>query len=79
MHSPIGAIAPAIDAIKSRWNGFVGAYPEWSALDLRPYDSPRTLARCGKEWQQQGARVLGGCCGTRPEHVRALKQALESA
>ncbi len=23
-----------------------------------------------------GARILGGCCGTRPEHIRALRQAL---
>jgi S-methylmethionine-dependent homocysteine/selenocysteine methylase len=24
-------------------------------------------------WIEQGARIVGGCCGTKPEHVRALK------
>jgi 5-methyltetrahydrofolate--homocysteine methyltransferase len=25
-----------------------------------------------------GARIIGGCCGTTPEHLRAMRQALES-
>jgi hypothetical protein len=25
-----------------------------------------------------GARIIGGCCGTSPEHLRAMRQALES-
>mgnify|MGYP003700652511 CR=1 FL=1 len=25
-----------------------------------------------------GARIIGGCCGTTPEHVRAMRQALEA-
>nr|WP_279663427.1 bifunctional homocysteine S-methyltransferase/methylenetetrahydrofolate reductase [Ectobacillus ponti] len=29
------------------------------------------------EFVQQGVRLLGGCCGTTPEHIAALKRALE--
>gem|GEM_PF-3932713 len=24
-------------------------------------------------WKQIGARMIGGCCGTTPEHIRALR------
>jgi len=26
-----------------------------------------------------GARVVGGCCGTTPAHIRSLRDALDSA
>ena len=25
-----------------------------------------------------GARIIGGCCGTMPEHLRAMRKALEA-
>jgi hypothetical protein len=25
-----------------------------------------------------GARIIGGCCGTTPEHIRAMRDALEA-
>lgn len=30
------------------------------------------------EWLDLGARVIGGCCGTHPEHTRALRRLLDS-
>lgn len=38
--------------------------------------SPEEFARCAPELAQAGARFLGGCCGTNPDHIRALRQAL---
>lgn len=32
-------------------------------------------ARCG-EWRRAGARLIGGCCRTRPDDIRALRSAL---
>ena len=34
--------------------------------------SPETYAEHARAWVHAGARAIGGCCGTRPEHVRAL-------
>jgi len=34
--------------------------------------SPEEYARCASGWIDAGARIVGGCCGTRPEHIRAL-------
>jgi len=33
-------------------------------------------AACG-EMLKAGIRILGGCCGTSPEHIRAVAQALK--
>ncbi|MDP8921481.1 MAG: homocysteine S-methyltransferase family protein [Chloroflexota bacterium] len=49
--------------------------PEWLFTDEYPPD--RYLAEA-RGWVQMGARVVGGCCGTTPEHIRALASALRS-
>jgi homocysteine S-methyltransferase len=36
---------------------------------------PVEFARRADQWIEAGARVVGGCCGTTPEHIRALRQA----
>ena len=33
---------------------------------------PEEFAQCMQECVRRGARLLGGCCGTTPEHIRAL-------
>lgn len=38
---------------------------------------PEEFAAAGKELVEKGAGILGGCCGTTPEHIRALKAAVE--
>lgn len=39
--------------------------------------SPEEFARAGKELVQAGAAMIGGCCGTTPEHIFALKNAVK--
>ncbi len=44
------------------------------------YDtSPEYFARAAARLVEEGARLIGGCCGTTPDHVRALKQELTRA
>jgi 5-methyltetrahydrofolate--homocysteine methyltransferase len=38
--------------------------------------SPKTFAGHAKALKKMGVRVVGGCCGTTPDHIRALKEAL---
>ena len=33
---------------------------------------PEEFARWGKTFLDMGAAILGGCCGTTPDHIRAL-------
>ena len=42
------------------------------------YDvEPKEFALCAREFLDDGAAILGGCCGTTPEHIRALRPLLE--
>ena len=38
---------------------------------------PEEFASCGKKLVEAGASIIGGCCGTTPEHIRALKEAVK--
>jgi len=38
--------------------------------------SPEYMASYARKFVAAGVRVVGGCCGTTPEHIRAMKSAL---
>ena len=81
MHSEIEAIPAAIEQLRERWDGPIGVYPEsgyftkpnWNFVDVIP---PAELAKEAQQWVGAGVRLLGGCCGTNPEHIQALRDAL---
>ncbi|MFY9584723.1 MAG: homocysteine S-methyltransferase family protein [Candidatus Acidiferrales bacterium] len=58
-HVPIGAYA------------HIGRFdpPEWLFTDEYP---PAKYRDAAARWKQMGSRILGGCCGTTPEHIAAL-------
>jgi len=39
--------------------------------------SPEYLASYARRFAQQGVRLVGGCCGTTPEHIRQMKMAIK--
>ena len=78
MHTPVENTGPGLEIVKANWPGTFGAYahfpghegptPFANALD------PQQYLEFAKGWSEQGARIIGGCCGTRPEHIRALRE-----
>jgi len=40
--------------------------------------SPEYMASYARKFAAAGIRLVGGCCGTTPEHIRAMKSALRS-
>lgn len=40
--------------------------------------SPEYFAEYAKRLIQAGANIIGGCCGTSPEHIRAMKAAIRA-
>jgi methionine synthase I (cobalamin-dependent)/5,10-methylenetetrahydrofolate reductase len=40
--------------------------------------SPDYMAEYARRFVELGARIVGGCCGTSPEHIRAIKKAVRS-
>ena len=46
--------------------------------DSSVYDvTPEQLGEAARGYVQAGARVVGGCCGSTPEHVRAIVEAIK--
>ena len=44
--------------------------------ELRADLTPDSYLVWAKKWQQQGATLIGGCCGIGPDHIKALAQNL---
>ncbi len=41
-------------------------------------ETPQSMAPYLKEWAQNGwLNIVGGCCGTTPDHIRAIKEAVQ--
>lgn len=60
---------------------FVSAHPNAGLPNaFGGYDeTPEMLANDLQEWAQSGiVNILGGCCGTTPEHILAIRQAVEN-
>src|SRR5699024_8579215 len=60
----------------------LAAYPNASLPAYRDgvlfYENePDYFTNCAVDLRNQGVRLIGGCCGTTPEHVRALKNGIE--
>jgi len=51
-------------------------FPQFSGSDAWP---PERYTAAARRWREQGAQVIGGCCGAGPDHVRALKTELAGA
>ncbi len=52
--------------------------PEWVDGKIVYNGSPRLMADFACMAKDAGARIVGGCCGTTPEHIRAMREALDS-
>jgi len=72
----------SLEAVPLLNEAYLAAYPNASLPAYRDgvlfYENePEYFATCAKELRDQGVRLLGGCCGTTPEHVRALSKGVE--
>ena len=82
MHSEVEYIAPTLEVMKEKWVGPLGAYAH-SGYWARPnwnFDaviSPEDYLNAARGWVEAGARLIGGCCGIGPEHIRLLSENLK--
>jgi 5-methyltetrahydrofolate--homocysteine methyltransferase len=52
--------------------------PEFIDGEIHYNGTPEIMARYATMARDAGARIVGGCCGTSPDHVAAMRQALDS-
>ena len=85
MHTRIENITPALQVLREHWSGPLMAYAETGNLILPDWRyeevcAPNDYAVEIRRWIDDfGVQVVGGCCGTGPEHIRALRKALKGA
>jgi S-methylmethionine-dependent homocysteine/selenocysteine methylase len=81
MHTPVTDVDEGLAVIRRHWTGPTGVYPEsgyfvmpnWQFVDVI---DPQDLVAHARTWIAAGARLVGGCCGLGPGHIRALAAAL---
>ncbi|RRQ20350.1 homocysteine S-methyltransferase family protein [Guyparkeria sp. SCN-R1] len=77
MHTPANLVSDALEILRATFDGPLMAYPDsgyfksphWQFEDVI---EPPELRRYAETWIDEGAQVLGGCCGLSPEHIAAL-------
>jgi S-methylmethionine-dependent homocysteine/selenocysteine methylase len=80
MHSKPGACLAAAEIIRGRFAGPIGIYAETG--DWQPpnwvFDGlpPAGYLQQAITWADAGVRLIGGCCGVGPGHIRALADGL---
>jgi 5-methyltetrahydrofolate--homocysteine methyltransferase len=71
---------PFVEDLSQIANTWVACYPnaglpnEMGLHDEQPHDTSRFLAEFAREGL---VNIVGGCCGTTPDHIRAIKEAID--
>ena len=84
MHSHVDVTGPALGVLAEHWDGPLMAYaetgwfepPNWVFAETT---SPADYAELARKWADLGVTLIGGCCGTTPEHISTLRAALKSS
>ena len=75
MHSTIETTNAGLQTLFEHWQGPVMAYPETSSEVRKGISHKVELANFAAhchDWVESGVQIIGGCCGTTIEHIRAM-------
>ena len=81
MHCDLDVTGAALEVAKRHWRGPLAAYPNSGGFippnwQFETVCSPEAFAESAQDWIAAGARIVGGCCGIGPAHIRALHERL---
>ena len=51
--------------------------PEYVEGKIHYHGTPELMAKYAVLARDAGIQIIGGCCGTSPDHIRAMRQALD--
>ena len=75
MHSTIETTNTGLQTLFEHWQGPVMAYPETYSEVRKGISNkvePANFAAHCHDWVESGVQIIGGCCGTTIEHIRAM-------
>ncbi len=78
MHTPSNIISDALVSLRKIFSGPLTAYPDSGYFKMPQWQfedviTPEDFSYFAKQWTENGAQVIGGCCGLSPDHIAALK------
>jgi len=82
MHTQVRDTEPALEIMSRHWHGPKLAYAETGAIEKPDWNfkeicTPEEYVEEIENWiKTYGVQIVGGCCGTGPEHIRILKERL---
>ncbi len=83
MHTPVEDTGPGLEIVREHWQGTLGAYAHFPGHEgPTPWEhalDPQQYLEHAKAWSAQGAQIIGGCCGTGPDHIRAIREWLSGS
>ena len=72
MHSDVDDTLPGLNLLKQYTTLPIGAYAH-SLVDHKVHEiSPSDYLNYAREWVNNGAQIIGGCCGITPSHIVEL-------
>jgi len=88
------AISACLPRLRDAFDGPIGAYanigyaenPKFGSssdeihfrIDTGEY-TPARYAEIAQEWKEMGTQIIGGCCGSGPEHIEAIAPVVKGA
>ena len=84
-HTTVKATGECLPLLRERWPGPIAVYPDADRTDyvnpqadagVTNLDTPQDFADHARRWVEQGARIVGGCCGFGVEYIAPLRESL---
>lgn len=82
--TPAGVVTSAMKALRQLTDLPIGGYANLGVVEetvgwrIDDSVSGEAYAEQAMSWFDAGASIIGGCCGTRPGHIAALRQAIDA-
>ena len=72
----------ALETVAVPKNAYLSVYPNASLPEYREgtlvyKKEPEYFTKYARDFRNEGARLIGGCCGTTPEHIKALAEGIK--
>ena len=84
-HARLDETTAALKVLLDQWSGPIAVYPDagrhdyldtWQDSLIANEDTVEELARAAADWVENGAQVIGGCCGFGVDYIKPLRGAL---
>jgi S-methylmethionine-dependent homocysteine/selenocysteine methylase len=85
-------VSAGLPTLREAYDGPIGAYahleynenPKFGSSPDEPFftlgqgeNTPERYAEVALGWKEMGAQIIGGCCATTPDHIRAVRAAVK--